>query len=61
MKRKGIDNIPFLGIVESILNNEKTLLRCGAGHMGYAISTDGKVVACPIMIALKTSRQGIDK
>ncbi|HOE92882.1 MAG: 7-carboxy-7-deazaguanine synthase [Candidatus Methanofastidiosum methylothiophilum] len=40
---------PFIGIVDSLLKNEKSLLRCGAGHSGYAIRTDGKIVACPIM------------
>jgi uncharacterized protein len=40
---------PFIAIVDSILKNEKTGLRCGAGCEGYAISTDGKIVACPIM------------
>lgn len=40
---------PFLAIVESILKGEPTKLRCGAGHSGYAISTSGKVTACPIM------------
>ncbi|HNR44367.1 MAG TPA: TIGR04084 family radical SAM/SPASM domain-containing protein [Methanofastidiosum sp.] len=40
---------PFIGIVESLLKNEKTFLRCGAGHSGYAIRTDEKLVACPIM------------
>jgi len=40
---------PFLGIVDSILKGEKTKLRCGAGYLGYAITTDGKIVACPIM------------
>ena len=40
---------PFIGIVESLLKSEKIFLRCGAGHSGYAIRTDGKLVACPIM------------
>lgn len=40
---------PFIGIVESLLKEEKTSLRCGAGHSGYAIRTDGRVIACPIM------------
>ena len=40
---------PFLGIVESLLKKEATPLRCGAGHSGYAITTSGKIVACPIM------------
>lgn len=40
---------PLLAIVESLLKNEKTKIRCGAGHSGYAITTNGKIVACPIM------------
>jgi putative peptide-modifying radical SAM enzyme len=40
---------PFIGIVSSLLKKEQTLLRCGAGHAGYAITTDGKLVACPLM------------
>ena len=43
---------PFLGIVESLLRGEKTKLRCGAGHSGYAITTNGKIVACPIMAGI---------
>ena len=39
---------PFVGIVSSLLAREKTSLRCGAGHRGYCITTNGKVVACPI-------------
>jgi len=49
---------PFLGIISSILNNEKTKLRCGAGHSGYAIATNGKIVACPIMNCLKDFEAG---
>lgn len=40
---------PFVGIVASLLSGEKTKLRCGAGHSGYAIGTDGTIFACPIM------------
>lgn len=40
---------PFLAITQSLLKNEKTKLRCGAGYEGYAITTNGKIVACPIM------------
>lgn len=40
---------PFLAITESLLKNEPTKLRCGAGYSGYAIGTDGKIIACPIM------------
>ena len=49
---------PFLGIVESLLSGEPTKLRCGAGHSGYAISTTGKVVACPIMNNIEDFKAG---
>ena len=49
---------PFVGIVESILKNEPTKIRCGAGHAGYAISTSGKVVACPIMNNIEDFKAG---
>ncbi|MBU7013482.1 MAG: TIGR04084 family radical SAM/SPASM domain-containing protein [Theionarchaea archaeon] len=39
---------PFVGIISSLLDGETTRVRCGAGHAGYCITTDGKVVACPI-------------
>lgn len=47
--KKVLKLYPFIGIVDSLLKGEKTLLRCGAGHGGYAIRTDGKLTACPIM------------
>ena len=47
--KKVLKFYPFIGIVNSLLKEEKTLLRCGAGHSGYAIRTDGKLMACPIM------------
>jgi len=40
---------PFVGIMQDILNNTKTKLRCGAGYGGYAIDTREKIIACPIM------------
>jgi len=47
--KKVLKLYPFIGIVDSLLKGEKALLRCGAGHSGYAIRTDGKLTACPIM------------
>jgi len=54
IKEKGrvLKLYPFLGIVHSLLNNEKVKLRCGAGHGGYAITTDRKIIACPIMSSI---------
>jgi putative peptide-modifying radical SAM enzyme len=49
---------PFVAIIESLLKGEKTKLRCGAGHSGYAITTDGKIVACPIMNNIKDFEAG---
>ena len=44
---------PFVGIMDSILKNEKTRLRCGAGYANYTITTNGNLVACPIMGCVK--------
>ncbi|MDD5012699.1 MAG: TIGR04084 family radical SAM/SPASM domain-containing protein [Candidatus Nanoarchaeia archaeon] len=52
-KGKVLKLYPFLGIMESILKNEKTKLRCGAGHSGYAITQSGKIVVCPIMNCIR--------
>jgi len=55
---KVIKLYPFLAIVDSILKNEKTKLRCGAGQSGYAITTDEKIVACPIMNCIEDFKAG---
>jgi uncharacterized protein len=44
---------PFIGIVNSLIKNEKTKLRCGSGHSNYTITTNGNLVACPIMGCVK--------
>lgn len=49
---------PLVGIVKPLLTGEKMQLRCGAGHSGYAISTSGKVVACPIMNNIESFKAG---
>jgi len=49
---------PFVAITYSLLNDEKTSLRCGAGHSGYAIRTDGKIIACPIMTWIDEFKAG---
>lgn len=40
---------PFLGIFETLYYWKKERLRCGSGHAGYTITTNGKITACPIM------------
>lgn len=44
---------PFLGVMHSLFNNESSDVRCGAGHAGYCIGTDGVIVACPITNYMK--------
>jgi uncharacterized protein len=44
---------PILGIAQSLLNDEKSLLRCGGGWMNYAIQTDGHIIPCPTMWGMK--------
>jgi radical SAM protein with 4Fe4S-binding SPASM domain len=44
---------PLLGIAQSLLLGEGSLLRCGAGWINYAIQTDGQIVPCPVMWGLK--------
>ena len=45
---------PFLGIAESLLNDDRaSLLRCGGGWVNYAIQTDGNIISCPTMWGMK--------
>lgn len=49
---------PFVGIAFSLLTKEKATLRCGAGHTGYCITTNGTLVACPITTHIKEFAAG---
>jgi len=44
---------PLLGIADSLLSDEESLLRCGGGWINYAIQTDGYIVPCPTMWGMK--------
>lgn len=44
---------PFLGLMQSLLQNEKNLLRCGSGWINYSILTNGTIVPCPTMSGMK--------
>ena len=44
---------PLLGVMQSLLLNEKSLLRCGSGWVNYSILTDGTITPCPIMGGMK--------
>jgi uncharacterized protein len=49
---------PLLGIAESLLSGEKSLLRCGGGWINYAIQTDGQIIPCPTMWGIKNQYLG---
>ncbi len=44
---------PFLGVMQSLLNGEESLLRCGSGWSNYSIQTDGHIIPCPAMSGMK--------
>ena len=44
---------PFVGITQSLLLGEPSLLRCGAGWSVYSIQTDGNITPCPVMAGMK--------
>lgn len=44
---------PFVGIFNDLYYGTKSRLRCGAGYAGYCITTNSKIVACPIMNNIK--------
>jgi uncharacterized protein len=44
---------PILGIAQSLLIGEKSLLRCGGGWINYAVQTDGHIIPCPTMWGMK--------
>ena len=55
MEAKGVVQrlYPFLGIAHSLLHEEPSLFRCGAGWINYAIQTDGFIIPCPTMWGIK--------
>lgn len=44
---------PFVGVMHSILNKDKSPMKCGAGHSTLGIQTNGIVAACPITAGCK--------
>ncbi len=55
MEKKGkvLRLYPFLGIMDSFVRKENSLLRCGSGWANYSIQTDGYIIPCPIMGGMK--------
>ena len=44
---------PLLGVAETLLAEEATQLRCGAGWAQFNIQTDGTIIPCPAMSGMK--------
>jgi len=44
---------PFLGVMESLLKDMPSKLRCGAGSIEFNIQTDGTITPCPVMAGMK--------
>jgi uncharacterized protein len=44
---------PLVGVMQSILKNEPSPLRCGAGWIMFNIQTDGNITPCPVMAGMK--------
>ncbi len=44
---------PLLGVMQSLLLGEESLLRCGSGWANYSIQTDGHIIPCPAMSGMK--------
>ena len=44
---------PLLGVMQSLLRREDSLLRCGSGWSNYSIQTDGHIIPCPAMSGMK--------
>ena len=55
MRRQGriLRVYPLIGIMQSLLLNESTKLRCGAGWTMFNIQTDGNITPCPVMAGMK--------
>jgi putative peptide-modifying radical SAM enzyme len=49
---------PFLGIMRSMLFYEGSVPPCGAGRDAFAITTDGRIIACPIAVDAKEMELG---
>lgn len=49
---------PFVGIMQTLLTDQKEQMRCGAGHSVLGIQTNGKIVACPITAGYKPLYMG---
>ncbi len=52
MSRSGrvLGMVPFIGVMNSLLSEKKSSLRCGSGTDFFSVMPDGRVSACPVSI-----------
>ncbi len=50
--------VPFQGIVKAMFQGGINSPPCGSGRNAFAISTDGKILACPIAVDVKWANLG---
>ena len=50
--------VPFLGILKAIIFQENMKPPCGSGVDSFAITTDGRIVACPVCADLPWNQCG---
>jgi putative peptide-modifying radical SAM enzyme len=50
--------VPFLGVVSSFLGKKHPHPPCGSGDDSFTITTDGRVVACPVCADLEWNQAG---
>ncbi|NVM03891.1 MAG: TIGR04084 family radical SAM/SPASM domain-containing protein [Candidatus Helarchaeota archaeon] len=48
MEQRVLKLYPFIAIMESLLKDEHSKLRCGSGWIWFNINTDGIISACPV-------------
>lgn len=44
---------PLVGVMQSLLDDEPSKLRCGAGWTMFNIQTDGNITPCPVMAGME--------
>jgi uncharacterized protein len=49
---------PLMSVMRSLLLEEKTLLRCGAGWAEFNVQTDGNISPCPVMSGMRAYYAG---
>jgi putative peptide-modifying radical SAM enzyme len=58
-KGKVLKIYPFVGILNRLMGwDDETRIHCGSGYANYTITTDGKIVSCPIMNNVKNFYAG---